>query len=142
MIQKPKGLQHRNKENQLVPICIAEDQNTLEYFSIYGYSNCYTNCRVKAMLRYCGCLPFIFNNVAEYNKIKVMEILSLNIDKSQYSRNHKLGRSIFSIVNWIVYTVFRETKESESWRIFRAKMFLVPVEHRALTWTTMDSLTR
>lgn len=77
LIHKPKGLRHRNKENQLVPLCIAEDQNTLEYFSIYGYSNCYANCRVKAMLRYCGCLPFIYDNVAEYNKIKVMEILSL-----------------------------------------------------------------
>ncbi|KAG9430662.1 sodium channel protein Nach [Apis mellifera carnica] len=74
LIQKPKGLRHRNKENQLVPLCIAEDQNTLEYFSIYGYSNCYANCRVKAMLRYCGCLPFIYDNVAEYNKIKRCEL--------------------------------------------------------------------
>lgn len=74
LIHKPKGLRHRNKENQLVPLCIAEDQNTLEYFSIYGYSNCYANCRVKAMLRYCGCLPFIYDNVAEYNKIKRCEL--------------------------------------------------------------------
>ncbi|XP_033197227.2 sodium channel protein Nach isoform X1 [Bombus vancouverensis nearcticus] len=74
LIQKPAGLQHRNKEKQLVPVCIAEDQNTLEYFSVYRYSNCYANCRVKAMIRLCGCLPFIYDNIAESYNISRCEI--------------------------------------------------------------------
>ena len=70
-IKKPEGLQHRNKEKQLVPICIAEHQNTLEYFSIYRYSNCYANCRIKAMIQICGCLPFIYDNIAESYNVPV-----------------------------------------------------------------------
>ncbi|XP_043525750.1 sodium channel protein Nach-like [Frieseomelitta varia] len=73
-IKKPEGLQHRNKEKQLVPICIAEHQNTLEYFSIYQYSNCYANCRIKAMIQMCGCLPFIYDNIAESYNIPRCEI--------------------------------------------------------------------
>ncbi|XP_060819350.1 sodium channel protein Nach-like isoform X4 [Bombus pascuorum] len=74
LIQKPAGLQHRNKEKQLVPVCIAEDQNILEYFSVYRYSNCYANCRVKAMIQLCGCLPFIYDNIAESYNISRCEI--------------------------------------------------------------------
>ncbi|KOX77990.1 Sodium channel protein Nach [Melipona quadrifasciata] len=73
-IKKPEGLQHRNKEKQLVPTCIAEHQNTLEYFSIYQYLNCYANCRIKAMIQICGCLPFIYDNIAESYNIPRCEI--------------------------------------------------------------------
>lgn len=71
LIYKPGGLQHRNKENELVPVCIRENESPLEYFSIYRYSNCYANCRMKAMIQLCGCLPYIYYYVAEFYNITV-----------------------------------------------------------------------
>ncbi|KAK1126912.1 hypothetical protein K0M31_004533 [Melipona bicolor] len=94
-IKKPEGLQHRNKEKQLVPTCIAEHQNTLEYFSIYQYSNCYANCRIKAMIQICGCLPFIYDNIAESYNIPRCEIERLPCIK----KNAKLIAIVKDIKN-------------------------------------------
>ncbi|XP_053978590.1 sodium channel protein Nach-like isoform X2 [Hylaeus volcanicus] len=69
-IIKPEGLDHLNSANQKVPVCIPGNINTLEYFPTYRYLNCYTNCRIKMMIRVCGCLPYIFSNIAEHYKIK------------------------------------------------------------------------
>ncbi|XP_017766213.1 PREDICTED: sodium channel protein Nach-like [Eufriesea mexicana] len=78
LIHKPGGLQHRNKENELVPVCIRQNESPLEYFSIYRYSNCYANCRIKAMIQLCGCLPFIYDYVAEFYNITRCEIERLH----------------------------------------------------------------
>lgn len=100
-VKKPEGLQHRNKEKQLVPICIAEHQNTLEYFSIYQYSNCYANCRIKAMIQMCGCLPFIYDNIAESYNIPVTQSSIRKTDCNIYTLNTNCNiiiRLIFSDV--------------------------------------------
>ncbi|XP_076381737.1 sodium channel protein Nach [Megalopta genalis] len=68
IIEKPTDLHHRNRYGKVVPICV-KDADGLEYFPIYTYSNCYANCRVKAMIRICGCLPFIYEHLVNYYRI-------------------------------------------------------------------------
>ncbi|CAK9832291.1 Sodium channel protein Nach [Anthophora retusa] len=68
-ILKPEGLYHRNKDNQLTPVCIADKANPLEYMPVYRHENCYTNCKAKMMYKFCGCLPFIFDPIAEFYNI-------------------------------------------------------------------------
>ncbi|XP_078039966.1 sodium channel protein Nach [Augochlora pura] len=68
IIEKPADLHHRNREGNVVPICV-KDADELEYFPIYTYSNCYANCRVQAMIRLCGCLPFIYEHLVDYYRI-------------------------------------------------------------------------
>ncbi|XP_026667594.1 sodium channel protein Nach-like [Ceratina calcarata] len=70
LTEKPSGMQHRGYNNTLVPICITDDENPLEYFPVYGFSNCYANCRVRIMLQVCGCLPFIYNHISKLHNIK------------------------------------------------------------------------
>ncbi|CAK9817071.1 Pickpocket protein 11 [Anthophora plagiata] len=68
-IFKPEGLYHRNKDNELTPVCITDKANPLEYIPVYRNSNCYVNCRAKLMYNLCGCLPFIFDPIAELHNI-------------------------------------------------------------------------
>ncbi|XP_076640212.1 sodium channel protein Nach isoform X2 [Colletes latitarsis] len=69
LIEKPEGLYHRNKKNKIVPVCIPDSKNSLDYFPSYRYLNCYANCRIKMMIQNCGCLPYIFSNIATYYRI-------------------------------------------------------------------------
>ncbi|XP_076685253.1 sodium channel protein Nach [Andrena cerasifolii] len=73
LIKKPADLYHRNKANEVVAVCIANDKNILEYFPVYRYSNCYANCRVRAMIKLCGCLPFIYSHIAKFHQIDSCE---------------------------------------------------------------------
>ncbi|XP_076246486.1 sodium channel protein Nach [Calliopsis andreniformis] len=77
MIKKPAGLYHRNKNNEVVPVCIPNNKNILDYFPVYRYSNCYANCRIKSMLYFCGCLPFIYDYLTDFYPVKRCNINGL-----------------------------------------------------------------
>ncbi|CAL7943296.1 unnamed protein product [Xylocopa violacea] len=95
LIQKPRGYQHRNKENQLVNVCIAEDENTLEYFPVYRFSNCYANCRIRAMINICECLPYIYDHICQLYNIERCELDRL----SCIQKNKELIRIVNDIQN-------------------------------------------
>ncbi|CAK9802738.1 Sodium channel protein Nach (Fragment) [Anthophora quadrimaculata] len=93
-ILKPEGLYHRNKDNQLAPVCIADKANPLEYTPVYRNSNCYMNCRAKLMYKLCGCLPFIFEPIAEfYNiphcKLDGLQCIQQNLDQIGFVKDIK-----------------------------------------------------
>nr|XP_034183387.1 sodium channel protein Nach-like isoform X1 [Osmia lignaria] len=69
MIKKPAGMYHRTMEGKLVPVCIPNEENNLEYLPVYRYSNCYANCRIKAMLNICGCLPYTYDYLTFHHKV-------------------------------------------------------------------------
>ncbi|XP_076178172.1 sodium channel protein Nach isoform X2 [Ptiloglossa arizonensis] len=74
LIEKPEGFYHYNKNDEIVPVCISNNKNNLLYFPTYRYMNCYADCRLRAMIQICGCVPFIFNQIAVYNHLKHCDI--------------------------------------------------------------------
>ncbi|KAF2885948.1 hypothetical protein ILUMI_20225 [Ignelater luminosus] len=38
--------------------CLFEDEGDLEWTSTYSYKTCITQCRVKAILEFCDCIPY------------------------------------------------------------------------------------
>ncbi|XP_076281730.1 uncharacterized protein LOC143209657 isoform X1 [Lasioglossum baleicum] len=71
-----KDLYQRSREGKVVPLCVR-NADALEYFPVYTYANCYANCRVKAMIKICGCLPFIYEHLVAYHHITPCEIEGL-----------------------------------------------------------------
>ncbi|KZC09551.1 Sodium channel protein Nach [Dufourea novaeangliae] len=99
MIEKPVGLYHLNKEKKVVPVCIPDSANTLDYFPTYRYSNCYANCRIRRMIQICGCLPFIYDHLTDYYHIKPCEI-----DGLACIQDNSMDLSIVSDINTANFT--------------------------------------
>nr|XP_012149446.1 PREDICTED: sodium channel protein Nach-like [Megachile rotundata] len=86
LVTMAPGVYHRNTENELVPVCIPDNQNPLEYLPIYRYSNCYANCRIKAMLHICGCIPFTFDYLASHHSVNQCDIKGLRCIQENMQR--------------------------------------------------------
>lgn len=41
--------------------CLFFEEQYLEFFPVYTKNLCHIDCRIRAALRSCGCVPFFYN---------------------------------------------------------------------------------
>ncbi|XP_032681728.1 sodium channel protein Nach-like isoform X2 [Odontomachus brunneus] len=72
-IRKKLNGYFRKKDNEQTPHCVDAIDVSLKYLPVYLYSNCFTECSIRASLEICGCVPYYYESMAIEYSLKICD---------------------------------------------------------------------